>query len=101
MSTSIVVTGHRQREAWVRKEMPPVEEVRPGLWSIPVLIPENPLRYILVYALATADGRLALIDTGWNTDTGWKMLVDGIHATGHDLADVSHVFVTHLSLIHI
>ncbi len=96
MSTSIVVTGHRQREAWVRKEMPPVEEVRPGLWSIPVLIPENPLRYILVYALATADGRLALIDTGWNTDTGWKMLVDGIRSTGHDLADVSHVFVTHL-----
>ena len=48
MSTSIVVTGHRQREAWVRKEMPPVEEVRPGLWSIPVLIPENPLRYIPV-----------------------------------------------------
>ena len=89
MSTSIVVTGHRQREAWVRKEMPPVEEVRPGLWSIPVLIPENPLRYILVYALATADGRLALIDTGWNTDTGWKMLVDGIHSTGHDLTDVS------------
>ena len=66
MSTSIVVTGHRQREAWGRKELPPVEEVRPGLWSIPVPMPGNPLRYILVYALATADGRLALIDTGWN-----------------------------------
>ncbi|UEA60169.1 MBL fold metallo-hydrolase [Gordonia otitidis] len=96
MSTSIVVTGHRQREAWGRKELPPVEEVRPGLWSIPVPMPGNPLRYILVYALATADGRLALIDTGWNTDAGWQMLVDGIHATGHDLTDVSHVFVTHL-----
>ena len=33
--------------------LPPVERVRPGLWSIPVPIPNNPLRYVLVYAFET------------------------------------------------
>ncbi len=93
--TTVEVTGHRQREAWANKVLPPVEEVRPGLWSIPVTMPANPLRYILVYALALPDG-LALIDTGWNTDEGWQMLVDGIHTTGHDVSDVRHVSITHL-----
>lgn len=96
MGSRSVVTGHRQREAWINKVMPPVEEVRPGLWSIPVPMPDNPLRYILAYALAADDGSLGLIDTGWNTDVGWTTLVDGIHATGHDLTDISTVFVTHL-----
>src|SRR3984957_19754638 len=44
------VTGVLQKEAWDRDVMPPVEQVRPGLWSIPVPIPDNPLRYVLVYA---------------------------------------------------
>ncbi|MGV9669942.1 MULTISPECIES: MBL fold metallo-hydrolase [unclassified Gordonia (in: high G+C Gram-positive bacteria)] len=93
---SVVVTGHRQREAWAEKVLPPVEEVRPGLFSVPVPMPGNPLRYILVYALVTADGGLALIDTGWNTDESWDTLVAGIHATGHDLSDITDVFITHL-----
>lgn len=92
---TIEVTGHSQREAWAAKVLPPVEEVRPGLWSIPVPMPDNPLRYILVYALALPDG-LALIDTGWNAEESWEALVDGIHATGHDIADVRHVSITHL-----
>ncbi|MGW0037799.1 MBL fold metallo-hydrolase [Gordonia sp. NPDC003376] len=96
MSVTIEITGHAQREAWARKEIPPVEEVRPGLWSIPVSMGQNPLRYILVYALAAADGTLALIDTGWDSDEGWQMLVDGIHTTGHDVSDVQKVVITHL-----
>ncbi len=58
-STGVVVTGHRQRQAWAEKVLPPVEEVRPGVFSIPVPMPGNPLRYILVYALVTSAGGLA------------------------------------------
>lgn len=94
--TAIEITGHRQKDAWVNKVLPPVEEVRPGLWSIPVPMPNSPLRYVLVYALALSDGGLALIDVGWNTDESWQALVDGIHATGHDITDVAHVSITHL-----
>ena len=33
------------------RRVAPVELVRPGLWSIPVPLPNNPLRYVLVYVL--------------------------------------------------
>lgn len=48
--------GAVQRQAWVDGVLPPVEQVRPGLWSIPVPIPDNPLRYVLVYAFELPDG---------------------------------------------
>ena len=46
---------------------PGVEKVRPGLWSIPVPLPNNSLRYVLVYLFETDRGPY-LIDAGWNTD---------------------------------
>ena len=58
---------------------PPVEQVRPGLWSIPVPIPNNPLRYVLVY-LFELDNGVALVDAGWNTDEAWQALNDGLAA---------------------
>ena len=76
--------GHRnrQKQAWDDKVLPPVEQVRPGLWSIPVPIPDNPLRYVLVYALELDGGGVAIVDAGWNTDEAWSALVDGLAAAG-------------------
>ncbi|MGW5144558.1 MBL fold metallo-hydrolase [Rhodococcus koreensis] len=87
--------GTVQREAWARGVLPPVEQVRPGLWSIPVPMPRNPLRYVLIYALAIPDG-LALIDVGWDSEESWRALVDGIAQTGHHVTDVRYAAVTHL-----
>ena len=87
--------GTVQREAWARGVLPPVEQVRPGLWSIPVPMPRNPLRYVLIYALALPDG-LALIDVGWDSEESWRALVDGIAQTGHHVTDVRYAAVTHL-----
>ena len=87
--------GTVQREAWARGVLPPVEQVRPGLWSIPVPMPRNPLRYVLIYALALPDG-LALIDVGWDSEESWRALVDGITETGHHVTDVRYAAVTHL-----
>jgi len=39
------ITGTIQHRAWLGNVLPPVEEVAGGLWSIPVPIPDNPLRY--------------------------------------------------------
>lgn len=89
------VPGAVQREAWAAGLLPPVEQVRPDLWSIPVPLPNNPLRYVLVYALAHDHG-LALIDAGWDTDTAWQTLIDGIGATGHGITDVTAVIATHV-----
>jgi len=92
----VVVTGTAQKAAWDEKVMPPVEEVRPGLWSIPVPIPDNPLRYVLVYALELAGGGVALVDAGWNTEEAWTALTDGLAHAGGSIADVRAVMVTHI-----
>ena len=75
--------------------MPPVEQVRPGLWSIPVPIPNNPLRYVLVYALHTDRGPY-LIDAGWNTDDSYGALKAGLERMGTSVADVQGVLVSHI-----
>lgn len=92
----VVITGTLQKEAWDRKVLPPVEQVRPGLWSIPVPIPDNPLRYVLVYALELDGGGVALVDAGWNTDEAWSALNDGLAEAGGSIADVRAVMVTHI-----
>lgn len=89
------VTGLEQQRCWAERVMPPVERVRDGLWSIPVPIPLNPLRYVLVYALEFAGG-LALIDAGWDTDEAWSALNAGLAAAGAAIGDVRAVLVTHI-----
>ncbi len=96
MPDVVVVTGTRQKDCWDLDVLPPVEEVRPGLWSIPVPIPNNPLRYVLVYGLELRGGGVALVDAGWNTDEAWKSLNDGLAAAGGSIADVRAVMVTHI-----
>ena len=79
----------------VEQPLPPVERVRPGLWSIPVPIPNNPLRYVLVYAFETEKGPY-LVDAGWNTDDAFDVLCRGVRTAGFDVADVQGVLVTHI-----
>jgi len=75
--------------------LPPVEQVAPGLWAIPVPIPINPLRYVLVYVFET-DAGVYLVDAGWNTEDAWAALAAGLVESGHALTDVRGVLVTHI-----
>src|SRR5437879_12411730 len=75
--------------------LPPVERVRSGLWSVPVPIPNNPLRYVLGYASET-DAGPCLVDAGWNTDDAFEVLCQGLTTAGFDIADVQGVLVTHI-----
>jgi glyoxylase-like metal-dependent hydrolase (beta-lactamase superfamily II) len=93
--TGVEITGVAQEKAWRDAVMPSVEQVRPGLWSIPVPIPNNPLRYVLVYALELTDG-VAIVDAGWNTDEAWTALVQGLGAAGYAVSDVRAALITHI-----
>lgn len=95
----IDITGTAQKDAWDAGVLPPVEKVRPGLWSIPVPIPDNPLRYVNVYALELDHG-VAIVDAGWNTDAAWDALVAGLEQIGGSVADVQAVLVTHFHADH-
>jgi glyoxylase-like metal-dependent hydrolase (beta-lactamase superfamily II) len=96
---TIEVTGTAQRDAWRERVLPPVEPVRPGLWSIPVPIPVGTLRYTLVYALELPDG-VALVDVGFDTDEAWAALETGLAIAGHTVSDVRWLFVTHIHRDH-
>jgi glyoxylase-like metal-dependent hydrolase (beta-lactamase superfamily II) len=76
------------------KPLPPVEQVRPGLWSIPVPLP-IPLRYVFVYAFETDKGPF-LVDAGWNTDDAFDALSAGLRHGGFEMKDVQGVMVTHI-----
>ena len=90
----MIVTGTAQREAWQRRVLPPVEQVRPGVWSIPVPIPHNPLRYTLSYAFL--DDGVLLVDPGWDTTEGRTALAAGLRAAGASVAEVTGIVATHV-----
>jgi glyoxylase-like metal-dependent hydrolase (beta-lactamase superfamily II) len=81
--------------------LPPVEEVRPGIWTLAV-----PFRFgvpdaTLVYVVEGSDGSLALIDSGWSSDDGLEALRAGLTTIGRTLDDVALVVVTHLHADHL
>ena len=90
----ITVTGTVQQRAWRDRVLPPVEQVRPGIWSVPTPFPRSPLRYVLAYLIETERGPV-LVDTGWPSVEAWDGLVAGVAATGHQITDVAAVLVTH------
>jgi glyoxylase-like metal-dependent hydrolase (beta-lactamase superfamily II) len=97
----LLITGIAQHEAWQQRELPPVEQLRPGLWSIPVPLPRSPLRYVSVYALALDGGGLGLIDAGWDSEESWDALIAGLAGLGASIEDVRGVLVTHLHFDHL
>lgn len=99
VTRGLQVTGTAQRAAWRDRVLPPVEEVRPGLWSVPVPIPANPLRYTLSYAF-TGDAGTVIVDPGWDSADGRQALTGGLAAAGVTPHDVCGVVVTHVHLDH-
>ena len=96
---AIEVTGVAQKRAWGEHVLPPVEQVRPGLWSIPVPIPDNPLRYVLSYCFETSQGPV-VVDPGWPTDEGIEALRQGLTAVGSDIESIHGLLLTHAHLDH-
>src|SRR3954462_6023295 len=75
--------------------LPPVERVRPGLWSIPVPLPMSSLRYVFVYCFETDEGPY-IVDTGWNTDDAFAALAAGLKTVGSSVGEIRGVLVTHI-----
>jgi glyoxylase-like metal-dependent hydrolase (beta-lactamase superfamily II) len=95
----VTVTGVAQREAWRARELPPVEQVRSSVWSVPVTMPDNPLRYTLAYLLLSDTG-VVVVDPGWESERGWQDLLAGFDAAGLPADRVTGIVVTHVHLDH-
>jgi glyoxylase-like metal-dependent hydrolase (beta-lactamase superfamily II) len=89
------VTGTAQLEAWRQRELPPVEEVTSGVWSLPVPVPDNPVRYVLCYLIEHRSG-VVMVDPGWNHPDCWQALTAGLDRCGIPLSSVTAILVTHV-----
>ena len=73
---------------------PGAHPVAPGVYRIPLPLPNDGLRAVNVYALDDPDG-LVLIDSGWAMTETEKALAAGLRYLGYDLSDIAHIAVTH------
>ncbi|QTV79055.1 MBL fold metallo-hydrolase [Microbacterium sp. NIBRBAC000506063] len=70
------------------------EEIRPGLWCLPMPIPYGPLSTTLGYAIVADDG-VHLIDPGWESDANEARLARMLEQIPRSLNEVRTVVVTH------
>ena len=81
--------------------LPPVEQIAPGTWAIPLPLPIAFPDFTFCYLLVDADGGAHLIDPGWDDDEGRAALVRGLQQAGVGLPDVRSIVVTHLHADHL
>ncbi|OSY36855.1 glyoxylase-like metal-dependent hydrolase (beta-lactamase superfamily II) [Pseudonocardia autotrophica] len=66
----------------------------PGVYRIPLPLPNDGLRAVNVYAVADADG-WTLVDSGWAIDEARDLLAKSLAALGSGLGDVRRFLITH------
>jgi glyoxylase-like metal-dependent hydrolase (beta-lactamase superfamily II) len=99
--TVAVHASEVQSRAWATRTAPAPDRVIPGLWAIGLPAEGSPIGYTLDYLFETSDGGVALVDTGWSTDSSYDALVASLDALGHTLADLHTVIVTHMHPDHL
>jgi glyoxylase-like metal-dependent hydrolase (beta-lactamase superfamily II) len=77
----------------VTSPAPPVEEVRPGVWSMPQPMP-GPLGHVFAYAIEAGEG-VILVDAGWNGPDGLSALDQSLRSFGASVNDVDGAIFTH------
>jgi glyoxylase-like metal-dependent hydrolase (beta-lactamase superfamily II) len=71
----------------------------PGVYRIPLPLPNDGLRAVNVYALADGDG-LTLVDAGWALAQSREALASALAGLGAGLPDVRRFLVTHIHRDH-
>ena len=75
-----------------------IEEIRPNLFKIEVVLPASPLKSLNAYLIKGQDRHL-LIDTGFNRQECLEDLTNGLTKIGVNLAETDF-FLTHLHADH-
>jgi glyoxylase-like metal-dependent hydrolase (beta-lactamase superfamily II) len=90
-----------QAEALRTRSLPPLEEVRHGVWSLSSTVGDRVEGHSFSYLVEGSDGSLALIDPGWASDDAVPRLEAAVRSIDHELSDLTLVAVTHLHLDHL
>lgn len=84
------------RGAWAE---PAVDEVAPGVYRIPLPLPEDGLKAVNVFVLTGRDTVIA-IDSGWSIPEARELLVKQLGTLGLGPADIRRFLVTHVHRDH-
>ncbi|ANY08448.1 MBL fold metallo-hydrolase [Pseudonocardia sp. HH130630-07] len=88
---SVTVTDDDPDGDWTE---PGVFRSAPGVYRIPLPLPQDGLRAVNVYAIADAGG-WTLVDSGWAIDEARDLLGKALAALGSGFGDVRRFLVTH------
>ena len=94
-ASQLEVTGLRAHRAWQERAFPPVERVTDRVWSVPVPVPDSPIRYTFCYLLM-GDDDAVVVDPGWDSQQGWESLIAGLRDAGVDPSEIGGIVVTHI-----
>ncbi|HTW20819.1 MAG TPA: MBL fold metallo-hydrolase [Mycobacteriales bacterium] len=78
---------------------PGVDEVAPGVYRIPLPLPNDGLRAVNVYAVTGPDGPV-LVDAGWSVPEAMTRLRDALTELGIEIGDIARFLVTHVHRDH-
>ncbi len=70
-------------------------EALPGLYLLPIPLPDNPLSAVNAYVVRADDG-VRLVDCGWDTPEAYAAMVGELAALGATVGDVRELLVTHI-----
>jgi glyoxylase-like metal-dependent hydrolase (beta-lactamase superfamily II) len=97
-----VPTSVAQHGSALARTTPEIEQVRDGVWAIPLPLPHaGVVESTLCYTLADSGGGVHLIDPGWGTDDNRDRLEAGLRVAGFELSDVRSITATHLHPDHL
>lgn len=74
-------------------------QVEPGIYRIPLPLPQDGLRSVNVYAIET-DAGLTLIDGGWAIEASRQVLDRSLAQAGYSVHDIRSFLVTHVHRDH-
>lgn len=94
------VTSTNQAEALRAGVLPDLEEIRSGLFAIPLDMPGMQPPYALVYAALAPSGAVDLVDSGLAGDDSWAALTEALERIGSGITAVRSVTITHLHRDH-
>lgn len=81
--------------------VPALEYVREDVWALGTAMPGRHIPYSLTYLLRSTDGRLHIVDPGWESADNWLRLLSALTQLGATPADIETILVTHLHLDHL
>lgn len=94
-------TSSLQFDATNNNTLPDLENVRAGIWALPLDMPDDHIPFSLCYLFVDDQGDVDVVDPGWDSDENWQRLLDALITIGAGVARVRTVTATHLHPDHL